>query len=141
MKTKTYHLSREKKELIIKQLTDAVKDRSNVVFAYVYGSFAEGTDVIVHDIDVGVYVTGISKEAATRYSLDMAYDLSKKTKLPVDVAVLNFAPIPFLYHVIRCFAFFVRDENLMSQVVESTVMRYLDLKPLIRRGIKEAFAA
>ena len=141
MKTKTYHLSHEKKELLINRLADAVKDRKDVVFAYVYGSFAEGTDVIVHDIDVGVYVTGINKEAATRYSLDMAYELGKKAEMPVDVTVLNFAPISFLYHVIRGFAFFVRDEDLMSQVVENTVRRYLDLKPLIRRGIKEAFAA
>jgi predicted nucleotidyltransferase len=141
MKTKTYHLSQGKKEFIIKRLADAVKDRSDVVFAYVYGSFTEETDVIVHDIDVGVYVAGINKETATKYSLDMAHALSKKAEMPVDVTVLNFAPISFLYHVIRGSAFFVRDEDLMSQVVESTVRRYLDIKPLIRRGVKEAFAA
>ena len=141
MKTKKYYPSEGEKEFIVKQLADAVKDRSEVVFAYVYGSFTEEADVPVHDIDVGLYVTGINKETATRYSLDMAYALSKKAGMPVDVRVLNFAPIPFLYHVIRGSAFFVRDEDLMSQVVESAVRRYLDLKPFIRRGIKEAFAA
>jgi predicted nucleotidyltransferase len=86
-------------------------------------------------------VAGISKEATISYSLDMARALSNEAEMPVDVTVLNFAPLSFVYHVIRGTAFFVRDEELMSQVVESTVRRYLDIKPLIRRGIKEAFAA
>jgi predicted nucleotidyltransferase len=141
MKTKTYHVYKGEKESVMKQLIDTVKDRNDIVFAYVFGSFTEGNDAIVHDIDVGVYVAGIKKETATAYSLDMAYTLTKKTLMPVDVTVLNFAPTSFLYHVIRGSAFFVRDEDFMSQVVENTVRRYLDLKPLIRRGIKEAFAA
>lgn len=57
----------------------------------------------------------------------------------MDVRVLNLAPVLFVYHVIRGVLIFVRNEELRVRVVEETVGRYLDLKPVIHRGIREAF--
>jgi hypothetical protein len=57
----------------------------------------------------------------------------------VDVRVLNFAPVPFVYQVIRGMLIFDRNEDLRVHVVEETVRKYLDLKPMIHKGIKEAF--
>jgi len=57
----------------------------------------------------------------------------------VDIRVLNFAPVSFLYEVIRGNLIFERNEEIRIRVVEQTIQRYLDLKPMILRGIKEAF--
>ncbi len=141
MSKKSYSFSQDEKQGIIKRIDDDLQPRAEIVFAYVYGSFVEVTDTPIHDIDVGVYVTGIKKEASAQYAVDMAQTLGRKAKLPVDVFVLNFAPLSFLYHVFRGSLLFTRDEDIRTQIVEDTVRRYLDMKFLVQRGVKEAFAA
>ena len=137
MKQKALDLSQQKRQQLMEHLVKVLKTRGEVVFAYTYGSFAEGLPF--HDIDVGLYLSQIMEEESTSYSLALGQTLSKELRLPMDVRVLNFAPVSFLYHVIRGNLIFERDEKIRIQIVERTIQRYLDLKPMIRRGIKEAF--
>jgi predicted nucleotidyltransferase len=137
MKRKAFHSSQEEREKIIEELTDLLRNRSEVVFAYVFGSFAEGMPF--HDLDVGIYLTKIAREQVTEYGLALSQTLSNELKIPVDARILNFAPVLFLYHVIRGKLIFERDEEVRTRVVEQTIPRYLDLKPIILRGVKEAF--
>ena len=137
MKQKTFILNREEREELIKRLEKGLRDREEIAFAYLYGSFAE--DLSFHDIDVGIYLSGIEQEESTSYGLALSQILGNEVKLPVDVRVLNFAPVLFVYHVIRGILIFDRNEELRVRVMGETVQRYLDLKPMIHRGIKEAF--
>jgi hypothetical protein len=59
----------------------------------------------------------------------------------VDVRILNVAPVSFLYHVLRGQLLFCRDDEILAEVTERTISRYLDIAPLVRRGAQEAFAA
>lgn len=137
MKQKAFFLNQNQKERLMRQLKDILRDHPGVVFAYLYGSFAE--NLPLHDIDIGVYLTGIGQEESTPYSLALSQTLSRGIQAPVDVRVLNFAPVPFVYQVIRGMLIFDRNEDLRVHVVEETVRKYLDLKPMIHKGIKEAF--
>jgi predicted nucleotidyltransferase len=137
MKQKVLILGEDKKRPLIEQLAAALQNRDEVMFAYIYGSFAEGLPF--HDIDVGVYLSEITEEESTNYSLILGQMLSKELQVPVDIRVLNFAPVSFLYEVIRGNLIFERNEEIRIRVVEQTIQRYLDLKPMILRGIKEAF--
>jgi len=137
MKQKVLILGEDKKRPLIEQLAVALQNRDEVMFAYIYGSFAEG--LAFHDIDVGVYTLEITEEESTNYSLILGQMLSKELQVPVDIRVLNFAPVSFLYEVIRGNLIFERNEEIRIRVVEQTIQRYLDLKPMILRGIKEAF--
>lgn len=121
----------------MEHLAGILSKREEIVFAYVFGSFAE--DLPFHDIDVGIYLTEIMEEQVTPYTLALGQILSSSLRIPVDVRLLNFAPVSFLYHVIRGKRVFERDEKIRTQVVEQTIQKYLDLKPLIRIGVKEAF--
>lgn len=123
----------------MKYLTEVLKKRNDVVFAYVYGSFAEGLQF--HDIDVGVYISEIRKEESTFYSLELAQRFSNELRIPIDVRVLNFAPVLFLYHVIQGNLISERNEEIRIHFVEQIVQRYLDLKPMVRRAVMEAFSA
>lgn len=60
---------------------------------------------------------------------------------PYGHLVLNFAPVLFLYHVIQGNLISERNEEIRMHFVEQIVQRYLDLKPLVRRAVKEAFGA
>jgi uncharacterized protein len=137
MKRKVYRLSREGKEKLIERLRDFLQSRDEVVFAYVFGSFLE--EETFHDIDVGVYLSEIPQEQSTQYGLVLSQTLSSGLRVPVDTRVLNFAPASFLYHVIRGKLILERDEEVAAKFTEQTIQRYLDLKPLVYRGIKEAF--
>lgn len=137
MKQKVLILGEDEKRPLIEQLAAALQNRDEVMFAYIYGSFNEG--LAFHDIDVGVYISEITEGESTNYSLTLGQMLSKELQVPVDIRVLNFAPVSFLYEVIRGNLIFERNEEIRIRVVEQTIQRYLDLKPMILRGIKEAF--
>jgi predicted nucleotidyltransferase len=139
MKQKIYRLTDEEKQWMLKRLAGSLERRDDVLFAYAYGSFAE--DIPFHDIDVGVYVSNIDQASALEYAVELMGELEGKVRVPIDVRILNFAPVLFLYHVVRGLLIFERDADLRADITERTVRKYLDIKPFIRRGIKEAFAA
>ena len=137
MRQKAIHVNGDEKNRLIQHLASLIQDQGEIVFAYLFGSFIE--DLPFHDIDMGIYLSEIKEEEATLYSIDLALILTQALRIPVDVRVLNFAPVSFLYHVIRGKLILERDEEVLSGFVEKTIAKYLDLKPLIRRGTKEAF--
>lgn len=137
MKRKAYQFSQEGKGKLIERLKDFLRGRDEIVFAYVFGSFAE--EEAFHDIDIGIYLSEISQEQSTQYGLALSQAISNRLRIPVDARVLNFAPASFLYQVIRGKLIIERNEEILARIREQTVQRYLDLKPLIYRGIKEAF--
>jgi hypothetical protein len=137
MKQKAFRLMQQQRQQLMKRLEELLRGREEIVFAYLYGSFAE--DLPFHDIDVGIYIENLKEEEATPYSLTLAKILSKSLQTPVDVRILNFAPVLFLYHVIRGILIFERKEEIHSRFMERIIQRYLDLKPLIQKGTQEAF--
>jgi predicted nucleotidyltransferase len=137
MKQKAYRISREAKAKSIEDLKRLLRGREEIVFAYVYGSFVE--EEKFHDIDIGLYLSEIAPEPFTQYGLVLSQTLSNELGIPVDVRILNFAPTSFLYHVIRGKLIIEKDEEVTAQFIEQIIRKYLDIKPLIYRGLKEAF--
>jgi predicted nucleotidyltransferase len=138
MKYKLNRLSLPEKQEVIKRLAALAKRQREVVFAYLYGSFIE--DVPFHDIDIGIYVSGIGKVKAGPFTVEFAHSLSKELGFDVDVRVLNFAPVSFVYHVICGQVFFDRVPEVRTRIIESSIQRYLDIKPVLHWAMKEAFA-
>jgi predicted nucleotidyltransferase len=137
--TRLHRITPEERQRIEQRLVAELTSDRNVAFAYLYGSFTESQPF--HDIDVGVYLRTISADRITGMALDLAQRLSDRTRMPVDVRILNVAPVSFLYHVLRGQLLYCRDDALLAEVMERTVSRYLDIAPLVRRGTREAFAA
>jgi hypothetical protein len=137
-KNKLFILSDDEKGEIINRLAGYMENRQEISFAYIFGSFID--DIPFHDIDVGVYVSEINIESATDYALDLELFLNNALRIPTEVKVLNYAPVSFLYHVIRGRLIFERDEDTRASFMENTIRVYLDIKHLIHRSTKEAFA-
>ncbi|MBO3804205.1 MAG: nucleotidyltransferase domain-containing protein [Candidatus Brockarchaeota archaeon] len=77
-----------------KILVEELGAREEVVFAVMFGSFLEGKGF--HDIDVGIYVDrkAVKDEVdASAYADEVSGRLTKKAGVPVDIVVLNFAPM------------------------------------------------
>ena len=134
-----YTLDTQQRAAVLDQIRAELAHEPELLFAYVYGSFVESE--VVHDIDIGVYVRSDKPENATTLALDVARRLTARLRLPVDIRVLNRAPVSFLYHVLRGRLIISREEKLLTEIIEDTVRRYLDIAPILRHSAKEAFAA
>jgi predicted nucleotidyltransferase len=154
MQRRLFHCSAQEREAILQTLTPALERYPAVMFAYVHGSFIQ--DRPFHDVDVGVYLTGVEESGMSLYALDLAAELETQvsdalaardasrecgSSIPVDVRVLNQAPLGFRFYVYLGQLLFRRDEEVHSQEVASTALRYLDLKPLRDRAIKEVMTS
>jgi predicted nucleotidyltransferase len=135
-KKRLFRDSERKRKEFIHQLQNELYSYSEVDFAYLFGSFLEALPY--HDIDIGIYFSRSSENKMHDLAINLASILSKKVERPVDVRVLNSAPTGFLYHVFRGHLLMDQDEDLRVRLMERVIMRYLDMKPLMEKSLKEA---
>ncbi len=135
----SYPLHKVDRHQITELLTDELAQEPNLAFGYLYGSVLEQDSI--HDVDVGIYLFPSQYQSSLEQTVGLGDKLSRTLKIPVDVRILNNAPISFLYHVLRGQLLLYRDEDLLSSVIENTAREYLDLAPLLRQSTKDAFAA
>ena len=113
---------------LVERLRERLAEDSGVVFAYVHGGFLERE--WFRDVDVAVWVR--DPRDAFYYAVEFSAKLEVELGVPVDVQVLNEAPLPFKYRVFtRGRLLFSRDERLRLEVVDRTVRSYMDFKKLI----------
>jgi predicted nucleotidyltransferase len=130
-----YRLDSAAREDIIRRIGAALTGRTDLVFAFVFGSFLERE--AFRDVDVGIWT---SAQASAGLDLELAQRLSRELEMPVDVRRINDAPTSFLFHVLRGRPLVVRDEAHLAEVMEQTARDYHDRAPLLRRAASEAFA-
>ena len=139
MKRTRYTIQPEAREALVCHLTAELEKESAVAFAYLHGSLLDSE--AVHDVDVGLYLRESEAERGSAVAADLSVRLTAAAGLPVDVRVLNEAPLAFVYHVLRGRLLVCRDEDLLTSKLEDVARRYLDLAPLLHQGAKDAFAA
>jgi predicted nucleotidyltransferase len=129
-----HRTSPSERPAVLERLTKALADHPNVEFAYAYGSFLE--DAGFRDIDVAIWTT---MPAAARIDLELGIALTRVAGYPVDLRIINQAPVSFLFHVLRGQQLVVRNERHLADLIESTARTYHDRAPLTRRAVREAF--
>lgn len=142
MKPRYFRMSPAQKQQVVETLKNSLMNEKQVKFAFIYGSFHEHTeenDFPFRDIDIGVYVTGMDKKESVYYGFELSERFSSLVKVPVDVRVINFAPLTFQFHVIRGQLIIDNDEDARCAFSEHVARHYLDMKPLLHRAIKEAY--
>jgi predicted nucleotidyltransferase len=70
---------------LIEKLKEYLKVNPTVNFAYVFGSYVDGTYTSSSDVDVALYLSDTSLDNR----LQVSYELSKLLKKDVDLVVLN----------------------------------------------------
>lgn len=112
-------------------------DCPEVVFAYVFGSFAEGLPC--RDIDIGVFVDAPTLDAFDTLDFEnrLSIELSRATSIPVDLRVLNGAPVGFQHSVLQGDLLLVRDEGRLGDFIERVSAAYMDFAWLGRAFLRE----
>ncbi len=144
MEPKYFQMSPAEKQQAVETIKNALMSKEEIEFAFIYGSFSDesgGSNLPFHDIDVGVYVTGMDEKESVYYGFEVSGELSSLVNVSVDVRVINFAPVMFLFHVIRGQLIVDKDEDARCALMEDVTRRYLDMKPLFHRAIKEAYGS
>ncbi len=122
-------------------MREILETRREIVFAYLHGSFERGEPS--RDIDVAVWLDCSSTPTSglDQYAIDLATTLQAALKEPVDVQVLNRAPLAFRYHALRGTPILVRDWDALDDLRARTWDEYFDFLPLAREYLREALSA
>lgn len=126
-------------------ITDAIRNQlekhQEILWAYLHGSFLEPGPY--RDIDVAVWVDPGRAAVSDwrRYELDLSVALQSIIRQPVDVRVLNDAPLAFRYHVLKGQPLLVRDWDELDEVRARTWDDYCDFLPFARQYLREVLNA
>jgi hypothetical protein len=135
--TRLFRVEPERRGEIVQVLSARLSNDSDVVFAYLHGSFAR--EEPFHDIDLAVYVAPATSDRAARL-LELGDRLSGAIGYPVDVRGLDDAPLPFQFRAVQGALLACRDEELLAGFLERTGRAYADLAPRLRQAARDAYA-
>ncbi|MCD6384158.1 nucleotidyltransferase domain-containing protein [Candidatus Sumerlaeota bacterium] len=129
------------KEKAVATLRELISHRDEVIFAYLHGSFLSGEGF--NDIDIAVFVdeSHVPREKVLDYEFDLARQLQEVIKFPVDVRILNYAPLGFRYYATSEQVLFSRDEERRCEFLCRTWSAYFDFLPVSELYFKELLDA
>jgi len=93
----------EEKQRLVKRIKKFLEKEKTILFAYIYGSFAEGTKF--NDIDIAIFFDEKQfpeKNKIFNYSLKLCSEIENNTgnHYQVEIHPLNLAPLSFRFAVI-----------------------------------------
>jgi hypothetical protein len=116
------------------RLRERLESYPEVRFAYLHGSFLDRERP--GDLDVAVSLERMPHDV-TSYELALEGALEPGSGLPVDVRVLEAAPLSFQYAVTRGEPLLVRDPEAWASFRERTWSAYLDFAPLREEALRD----
>lgn len=123
------------------QLSRFLSERQEILFAYRHGSSLD--QEYFNDIDVAVFLdeeTLVSLDAC-EYETSLSLALQKKIGYPVDVKIINQAPLSFRYQSTKGILLFSKDEAARENFLCRTWMEYFDFQQAAEIYLKESFRA
>ncbi|MCX8188623.1 MAG: nucleotidyltransferase domain-containing protein [Nitrososphaeria archaeon] len=129
MELKYWTLAEEERHKILEKIKKFFEKDDEIMFAIVHGSFIERNSF--RDIDIAIWVK--DPEKAFQYTINLPCKIGEEIEVPVDIQVLNDAPLPFKHHVLTSGKIlFSRDEKLRTRLADETIRQYMDLKLLTK---------
>lgn len=120
-----------------RRITERLEGRPGLVFAVLYGSAAGGG--AFRDLDIGVWVD--RRLVPAGQDLDWAFDLTDALEplapVPVDVRVINDAPLPFRYNVSRGQPLVINNRSTWYDFLERTWDEWLDFEPVAMQYLRD----
>jgi len=136
MNKNKHALKPDQKEKLVAEISLYLeKNFERIVAAYLYGSFVTG--LYFSDIDLGI-LTEDDIEKPLNFEIDLENGLEKIVKYPLDVRVLNRAPLSFCRNVIRHRKVILdRKPNLRADFEGQILKQYFDIAYFQRRYLQE----
>jgi len=132
-----FSLELRERESIVQPIVAQLAQHPEIVTVVLYGSFLNGERF--RDIDLALLVDErrLPSERFLDYELDRLGELSCLSKFPLDIRIVNRAPVLFRYAVTKGRVLFCREERAWVEFCERTWKEYLDFEPVARLYIQE----
>ncbi|KYH31614.1 type VII toxin-antitoxin system MntA family adenylyltransferase antitoxin [Neomoorella mulderi] len=120
---------------LAERLREALIKREEIKFAYLFGSYARGKAHKLSDVDVAIYLDEkrIPPSGPYGYRSDLLITMRQQLRQPLDLVILNEAPLVLRFRVIRDGKIlFCRDSRARIRFHEKTLCAYLDFQPVLR---------
>ena len=124
---------------VLARLSDALSARNDIAYAYAHGSFVEGLPF--RDIDIAVARRGTGRDASGDplfWTSALADALGPVAGYPVDVQVLDDAPLTFRSPVYQGTLLCAADEDRLGDDLESTAVAMCEFEVHRRRMTLDA---
>lgn len=129
-------LSAEEKKILIEKISNILKAKEYIVFAYIFGSFA--SEDSYKDMDVGIFVSGAGDISPLRLELKMEDELEDIIHIPVDVRIINSAPLSFVYNILKNGIIIVDNNRSLRADFEGLIYKkYADFRYFRREYLRE----
>ncbi|MGH2453016.1 MAG: nucleotidyltransferase domain-containing protein [bacterium] len=130
----------EERERRTLRLAEVLAREEVVLFAYLLGSFIEGR--AFEDVDVAVFLNPAHRDALDPLSvqLDLAARLEEAIGLPVEVVLLNDAPLGLRAAALRGRLLDSRDEAGRVALLKRTGLARMDMAFLARESLRDLLA-
>jgi predicted nucleotidyltransferase len=117
----------------VENIIKVLSEESDILFAFLFGSYAKGTQDEKSDIDIAVYLKDESiLERVPLYPSRLAIKIERALdkKKTVDVRILNGSTLRFRSQVLRFGKLLhSKDEKRRIEFETSSLLQYYDFKP------------
>lgn len=128
------------KKVIIERISSRLSKQKKIVFAYIFGSFV--LEKNFHDIDIGIFIANKKGINPLNFELRKENEINSLVHFPVDVRIINDAPISFVYHVIKDGLLIKDDAPSKRADFEGMIFKkYLDLAFFRKQYLREVINA
>jgi predicted nucleotidyltransferase len=121
-----------------KAMMDILNNRSDVVFAYLFGSKVKGYANDRSDWDIAIYIRDSTRENGLWPAFELEAQLSRAVKATVQVTILN-TPLPpvFAFEILKDGILLIdRDRNLRMDFENKILRHYHDWQYFLKRQMK-----
>jgi predicted nucleotidyltransferase len=133
-------IPKKEKDVLINRISKILKAKEYIIFAYIFGSFA--SDDGFKDIDIGIFISSAKDISPLRLELEIEAELEDIFHIPVDVRIINNAPLSFIYNVLRNGIVIIDNNKFMRADFEGLIYKkYFDFQHLRREYLREIINA
>jgi|OpeIllAssembly_1097287.scaffolds.fasta_scaffold112306_2 predicted nucleotidyltransferase len=118
------------------QVAPAIFNETPVLFAYLYGSYAQGAVHPFSDLDIAIYVEGLDKKSCLDLELSLGLLLDEKLdhRVQSDVRVVNHLPLVVKGEILAVGELIYSRAEYQRIEFETQVRRvYFDFLPVVQR--------
>ena len=123
------------KESILEDIASALERHGEIILAYVFGSFIHCHTF--SDIDIGV-LTGEDIDSCLDFELNLEIEIEDIVNYPIDIRIINNAPLSFCQNVIRHGRVILEsDADMHADFMGKILKEYFEFAPFRRRYLRE----
>jgi len=133
-------LSIKEKEVLTEKISDILKAKEYILFAYIFGSFVSEDGF--KDIDVGVFISSVESKSPLKLELKLEGEIEDAIHISIDIRIINNAPSSFIYNVLKGGIVIVDSNKSLRSDFEGLVYKkYFDFQHLRNEYLREIINA